>query len=121
MSEKPNAEATTNPDATQATTEHEAVKIQPAATGLNKLNVEKLNMLKEVQIPVSVEIGQTELAVREILDLDRGSIIVLDKESEEPMDIRVNGRLIARGEIVVVKENFGVRITEIINEDGSLT
>jgi len=83
------------------------------------LSVDKLNLLKDVEIPLSVEIGRTDLAVREILDLERGSIITLDKESEEPMDIRVNGRLIARGEIVVVKENFGIRITEIIDADGA--
>ena len=86
--------------------------------GLDAMNVDKLNLLKDVEIPVSVEIGQTSLAVREILDLDRGSILTLDKEAEEPMDIRVNGKLIARGEIVVVKENFGIRITEIIDEEG---
>ncbi len=120
MSEEPNAETTPNPAPPEGD-EPVAVKLGGAETHLNKMNVEKLNLLKDVQIPLSVEIGQTELAVREILDLDRGSIVVLDKESEEPMDIRVNGRLIARGEIVVVKENFGVRITEIINEDGSLT
>ena len=88
---------------------------------IKNLNVDKLNLLKDVEIPLSVEIGRTELAVRDILDLERGSIITLDKESEEPMDIRVNGRLIARGEIGVVKENFGIRITEIIDADGALT
>ncbi len=89
-----------------------------ADSGLSNLNVEKLNLLKDVEIPVTVEIGRTELAVRDILDLEHGSIVTLDKESEEAMDIRVNGKLIAKGEIVVVKDNFGIRITDIIDDDG---
>lgn len=93
-------------------------KLTPRDAGLDAMSVDKLNLLKDVEIPVSVEIGRTTLAVREILDLDRGSILTLDKEAEEPMDIRVNGKLIARGEIVVVKENFGIRITEIIDDEG---
>jgi len=88
------------------------------APDLSALNLDKLNLIKDVEIPVSVEIGRTELAVRQILDLEKGSIVILEKESEEPMDIRVNGKLLARGEIVVVKDNFGIRITEIIDDEG---
>jgi flagellar motor switch protein FliN/FliY len=86
-----------------------------AAAGIS---VDKLKLLQDVEIPVSVEIGRTRLPVREILELKQGSVVTLDKEAEEPMDIRINGRLIGRGEIVVVKDSFGVRITEILCEEG---
>ena len=107
---------TTEPNAQQAPP---PAKLHKEDDGLSANNVDKLNLLKDVEIPVSVEIGRTCLAVREILDLERGSIITLEKEADEPMDIRVNGKLIARGEIVVVKENFGIRITDIITDDGA--
>ena len=68
----------------------------------------------DVEIPVSVEVGRTELSLDRILDLVPGSVVTLEKKVEEPVDLRVNGKLIARGEVVMVDDVFGIRITQIV-------
>lgn len=73
-----------------------------------------IDMLSRLQMNVSVELGRTELTVAEVLGLGPGSVIELDRLAGEPVDIMVNERLIARGEVVVVDENFGVRVVEVI-------
>ncbi|OCS84261.1 flagellar motor switch phosphatase FliY [Caryophanon latum] len=74
---------------------------------------QNLNMLLDIPLQVTVELGRTKRSVKEILELTGGSIIELDKLAGEPVDILVNSRLIAKGEVVVIDENFGVRITDI--------
>ena len=74
-----------------------------------------IDLLFDVQLHLSVELGRTSIPVREILQLGPGSIVELDKLAGEPVDILVNGKLIARGEVVVVDENFGVRITDVVS------
>jgi flagellar motor switch protein FliN len=74
-----------------------------------------LDLLLGVNLQVTVEIGRTKLAIRDVLGLAPGSIVELDKLAGEPVDVLVNGRQIATGEVVVVDENFGVRITEIVS------
>jgi flagellar motor switch protein FliN/FliY len=69
----------------------------------------------DVSMRVTVELGRSSLTVEEILELGPGSVVELNKLAGEPVDILVNDRLIARGEVVVVDENFGVRVTEIIS------
>ncbi|MGP4080219.1 flagellar motor switch phosphatase FliY [Pseudalkalibacillus sp. R45] len=75
-----------------------------------------LNMLLDIPLQVTVELGRTKRAVKDILELSHGSIIELDKLAGEPVDILVNQKLIAKGEVVVIDENFGVRVTEIISQ-----
>lgn len=75
-----------------------------------------LNMLLDIPLQVTVELGRTKRSVKEILELSSGSIIELDKLAGEPVDILVNNRLIAKGEVVVIDENFGVRITDILSQ-----
>ncbi|ACB84989.1 flagellar motor switch phosphatase FliY [Natranaerobius thermophilus JW/NM-WN-LF] len=84
---------------------------QSAAKGENS-NIE---LIMDVPLEVTVELGQTKKKIQEILELVPGSIIELDKIAGEPVDIKVNGKLIAKGEVVVIDENFGIRITEIIS------
>jgi flagellar motor switch protein FliN/FliY len=74
-----------------------------------------LDMLHDVEMEVSAELGRTRMAVRELLSLSPGAIVELDRAAGSPADLLVNGRLIARGEVVVVDENFGIRITEIVS------
>lgn len=76
-----------------------------------------LELLFDVTLPLVVELGRTRLSVREILDLGPGSIIELDKLAGEPVDLYVNDVLFARGEVVVIEENFGIRITEIVSPE----
>lgn len=75
-----------------------------------------LNMLFDIPLQVTVELGRTAKVVKEILELSPGSIIELDKLAGEPVDILVNNKLIAKGEVVVIDENFGVRITDILSQ-----
>lgn len=74
-----------------------------------------LNMLMDVPMEVAVELGRTKLQVKEILNLGQGSIIELERLAGEPVDLLVNGRLVARGEVVVIDESFGVRVTSIVS------
>lgn len=79
-----------------------------------------LEMLLDIPLQVTVELGRTKRSVKDILELGAGSIIELDKLAGEPVDILVNNRLIAQGEVVVIDENFGVRVTDIISQTDRL-
>ncbi len=78
-----------------------------------------LRRLGDVPLEMSVEIGRTQMTVGDTLDLRAGSIVTLDRLAGEPVDLLVNGTPIARGEVVVVDEQFGLRVTEILEGDGS--
>ena len=73
-----------------------------------------LNRVRDIPLEVTVELGRTRLLIRDILDLSPGSIIELDKLAGEPVDLFANGMLVGRGEVIVIDDNFGVRVTEII-------
>lgn len=77
---------------------------------------DRLKMLYDIPLEISVELGRTRMTLKQILDMDIGSIIELEKLTGEPVDVLVNGKLIARGEVVAIGENFGVRITEIVSQ-----
>ena len=77
-------------------------------------DVRPLGFLMDVRLQVSVELGRRRFRIAELLSLSQGSILELDKVAGEPLDIRVNDHLIARGEAVVVNDKFGVRLTEIM-------
>ncbi|MGG0669028.1 flagellar motor switch phosphatase FliY [Sporosarcina koreensis] len=83
---------------------------------LNQGETNNLNMLLDIPLQVTVELGRTKRSVKEILEMSSGSIIELDKLAGEPVDILVNNRHIAKGEVVVIDENFGVRITDILSQ-----
>lgn len=85
-------------------------------TNLKQSEARNLDMLLDIPLQVTVELGRTKRSVKEILELASGSIIELDKLAGEPVDILVNSRLIAKGEVVVIDENFGVRITDILSK-----
>ncbi|HOQ50741.1 MAG TPA: flagellar motor switch phosphatase FliY [Candidatus Atribacteria bacterium] len=76
-----------------------------------------IQLIMDVNLPLVVELGRTQLSIREILDLGPGSIVELDKLAGEPADLYINDVLFARGEVVVIEENFGVRITEIVSPE----
>jgi flagellar motor switch protein FliN/FliY len=96
--------------------------IQPAAfsnfeqTTLVESESKNLDMLLDIPLQVTVELGRTKRSVRDILELSSGSILELDKLAGEPVDILVNNKLVAKGEVVVIDENFGVRVTDIISQ-----
>ena len=87
-------------------------QLRPSDEVVQKGNVDRL---MDVSLSLSVELGRKQMQIREILDLGPGKIIELDKLAGEPVDLLVNGKLLAKGEVVVVDENFGVRITDLIS------
>lgn len=74
-----------------------------------------LDLVLDVPVNLSLQVGSTEMSIRELVKLVEGSVISLDRESTEPMDVLVNGTLIAHGEIVLVDDNFGVRLTDVVS------
>ncbi|WP_026761343.1 flagellar motor switch phosphatase FliY [Selenomonas ruminantium] len=94
------------------------IPVQPAQfTPLNmqpvQVNDANIGLILDVPLSVTVELGRTNKSIKDILELTNGSIVELDKLAGEPVDINVNGKFLAKGEVVVIDENFGVRITEI--------
>lgn len=77
-----------------------------------------LEFFNDVTLEVAVELGRTDLEIETLTKLKKGSVIEIDKLSEEPLDIRVNGKLVARGEAVIVNEMFGIRVTQVVAPDG---
>jgi flagellar motor switch protein FliN len=93
-------------------------ELTPAPTGQPGYNID---LLLGVNLQVAVEIGRTTLAIRDVLGLTPGSIVELDKLAGEKVDVLINGRPIAQGEVVVVDENFGVRITDVVSRQQRLS
>ena len=77
-----------------------------------------LDVLANVEMTVTVELGRTRMPVRQLLSLSAGSVIELNRSANTPVDVFVNGTLFARGEVVVIDDEFGVRITDIVERDG---
>ncbi len=74
-----------------------------------------LSLILDVPVNVSLQVGSTEITIRDLVQLVEGSVVALDRDYSEPMDVMVNGTLIAHGEIVVVDEKFGVRLTDVVS------
>ena len=73
-----------------------------------------LNLVLDVPVSLTIELGGCQLPMREVLQLNVGSVVQLDKAADAPVELSINGKLIARGEVVVIEERFGVKITEVI-------
>ena len=99
------------------------VNVQPAqfsafgGTPVGAYQPENINLIMDVPLEVTVELGRTSKSISEILDFAPGKIIELNKIAGEPIDVLVNGKYVAKGEVVVIEESFGVRITEIVNSN----
>ena len=100
---------------------NQSVNVQPAQFGtftnlpVGVYQPENINLIMDVPLEVTVELGRTSKSISDILDLGPGKIIELNKIAGEPIDVLVNGKYVAKGEVVVIEESFGVRITEIVN------
>ena len=91
------------------------VQFQPFSVGYNPVTQqENIDLIMDVPLEVTVELGRTHKSIKEILEFGPGTIIELDKIAGEPIDVLVNGKLVAKGEVVVIEESFGVRVTDII-------
>ena len=87
----------------------------PLSTAPVQVNDANIGLILDVPLQVTVELGRTRKTIKDILELTNGSIVELDKLAGEPVDIMVNGKFLAKGEVVVIDENFGVRITDIVS------
>ena len=95
----------------------QAAQFTPLATAPVQVNEANIGLILDVSLQVTVELGRTKKSIKEILELTNGSIVELDKLAGEPVDIHVNGKFLAKGEVVVIDENFGVRITDIVSPE----
>lgn len=88
-----------------------------SSSGISEQGIDDqgLEILMDIPLEVSVELGRVKMLVRDVVELGAGAIVEIDKAAGEPVDVLVNGRLVARGEVVVIEDNFGVRITEILS------
>ena len=93
----------------------QSAQFTPLSTVPVQVNDANIGLILDVPLQVNVELGRTKKSIKEILDLTKGSIVELDKLAGETVDIMVNGKYLAKGEVVVIDENFGVRITEIVS------
>lgn len=111
-----------HPQTLGAAATHRNVNVNPVQfasfqnSGFSQAEETNLNLLLDIPLKVTVELGRTQKQIKEILELSQGSIIELDKLAGEPVDILVNSKLIAKGEVVVIDENFGVRVTDIVSQ-----
>lgn len=92
-----------------------ADQIKTGDEALNKLKVQNLDFILDIPLKVSVELGRAQVVIKDLLQLGQGSVLELDKLAGEPLEVLVNGKLVARGEVVVVNEKFGIRLTDIIS------
>jgi flagellar motor switch protein FliN len=101
----------------QASAEEEVAKVETQPLGHEQVQQGDVNLDVVLDIPVtiSMEIGRTRISIRNLLQLNQGSVIELDRLAGEPMDVLVNGTLVAHGEVVVVNEKFGIRLTDVIS------
>ncbi|GLZ85933.1 flagellar motor switch protein FliN [Metapseudomonas resinovorans] len=87
----------------------------PKASGPVTLDGPNLDVILDIPVSISMEVGNTDITIRNLLQLNQGSVIELDRLAGEPLDVLVNGTLIAHGEVVVVNEKFGIRLTDVIS------
>lgn len=90
-------------------------EFQDVANGPEKGGKPSMDLLMNVALPVSVELGRATMTIQEVLGIYEGSVIELERVAGEPVDILVSGKILGKGEVVVVDDKFGVRITELIN------
>ena len=95
----------------------ESVSLDKLERSASSNSNEDINMdvILDIPVTISMEIGNTKINIRNLLQLNQGSVVELDRMAGEPLDVRVNGTLIAHGEVVVVNEKFGIRLTDIIS------
>lgn len=117
--ETPNDPNTANPqqpagEAAASQYQPDELKGEPAGKAARGTDV-NLDLVLDVPVNVSLRVGSTDISIRDLVRLVEGSVIALDQESTEPMDVLVNGMLIAHGEIVIVDDKFGVRLTDVVS------
>ncbi|QXN23820.1 flagellar motor switch protein FliN [Shewanella putrefaciens] len=83
---------------------------------ISKAEAAKLDTILDIPVTISMEVGRSYISIRNLLQLNQGSVVELDRVAGEPLDVMVNGTLIAHGEVVVVNDKFGIRLTDVISQ-----
>ena len=99
----------------------QSIQFSPLVNGVTEAEQGNIGLIMDVYMEMTVELGRTRKMIKEILSMGEGHIIELDKLAGEPVDILVNHKPIAKGEVVVIDENFGVRVTEILSPAERIT
>ena len=95
----------------------DTAKVTTSKGGTSQISGEKLKILENIEVTLSIEVGRTEMTIRDLLRLNEGSVIELDRLAGEPLDLFVNGAIIAKGEVVMVGERYGIRLTDIVDPE----
>ncbi len=91
-------------------------ELQDESAGRGQGNSPDLDVILDIPVTIAMEVGRTDIAIRNLLQLNQGSVIELDRLAGEPLDVLVNGTLIAHGEVVMVNEKFGIRLTDVVSQ-----
>lgn len=91
-------------------------EIKPSNPLKGDADKDKMDMILDIPVSITVEIGRTKMSIRNLMQLNQGGIVALDRLAGDPLDVFVNGTLVAHGEVVVVNDKFGVRLTDIVSK-----
>lgn len=91
-------------------------ELTESGDALNEEESRKLETILDIPVNISMEVGRSKISIRNLLQLNQGSVVELDRVAGEPLDVLVNGTLIAHGEVVVVNDKFGIRLTDVISQ-----
>lgn len=111
MAEQSEAEATANPNSELPEAPLQNLQAEDNGNG----DAANLEAILDIPVSLSVEIGQTKISIKNLLQLNQGSVVELERLAGEPLDVKVNNTLVAHGEIVVVNEKYGIRLTDIVS------
>ncbi|MCO6412079.1 MAG: flagellar motor switch protein FliN [Thiogranum sp.] len=112
MAEQADAEGADNSDEDVSSAEFDSLEDTSGGPAGVEAN---MDVILDIPVTISMEIGRTHISIRNLLQLNQGSVVELDRLAGEPMDVLVNGTLVAHGEVVVVNEKFGIRLTDVIS------
>lgn len=91
-------------------------ELQDESVPLNPNERKRLDSILDIPVTISMEVGRSQISIRNLLQLNQGSVVELERIAGEPLDVMVNGTLIAHGEVVVVNDKFGIRLTDVISQ-----
>ncbi len=94
----------------------ELEELQDESMPLNPNERKRLDSILDIPVTISMEVGRSQISIRNLLQLNQGSVVELERIAGEPLDVMVNGTLIAHGEVVVVNDKFGIRLTDVISQ-----
>ncbi len=91
-------------------------ELEDSTSVMSEQERRKLDTILDIPVTISMEVGNAKISIRNLLQLNQGSVVELDRLAGEPLDVKVNGTLIAHGEVVVVNDKFGIRLTDVISQ-----